>query len=108
MKNYRWISICIGIVLLASMLACNFSSLASNTGSDATAQALATSIAGNATLAAEIASTPQVEQVQPTATEAAPRTRCHTGRTGDRLDSRAWPHPNRPRGNPGRAVPVWN
>jgi len=64
--------ICIGIVLLAAMLACNFSTLATNTGSDATAQALATSIAGNATLAAEIASTPEIAQVLPTATKAAP------------------------------------
>jgi hypothetical protein len=60
MKNRHWIVICIGIVPLAAGLACNFSSLASDTGSEATADALATSIASNAH--GGCATTPQVAQ----------------------------------------------
>lgn len=72
MKNRHYILMYFGIALLAASLACNFTPLATDTGNEATAQALATSIADNATLAAEIASTSEIAQVQATATEAAP------------------------------------
>ena len=58
MKKRSSILMYIGTALLAASLACNFTPLASNDGSQATAQALATAIADNATLAAEIATTP--------------------------------------------------
>jgi hypothetical protein len=72
MRNRFWILICIGIVLLVAIMACNFSPLGSDSGDNATAQALRTSIASNATLAAELVSTPQVEQEPATVTQPAP------------------------------------
>lgn len=107
MKNHHWFLMCIGIALLAVSLACNFTSLSSVAGSDATAQALATSIADNATLAAEIASTPEIAQVQATATEAAPIASVtqevqETGSAVEPGSTQTVP------GNPGRAVAVWN
>jgi hypothetical protein len=68
MKNRHWAIICIGVVLLAAALACNFTPSGPISDSDATEAAIATSIAGNATLAAGLDATLQVEPAQPTAT----------------------------------------
>lgn len=72
MSNRRWIMICVWFALLMAILACNFSPLEPDAGGDATEQALRTSIAGNATVAAEIEATTQAEQAQPTVTQTAP------------------------------------
>jgi hypothetical protein len=69
MKNRPWIVICSGIALLGAALACSFSPLEDTSSGDATAAALRTSIAANATQAAGIESTTQAEQAQPPATQ---------------------------------------
>lgn len=71
MNNRPWFFFFIGITLLAATLACTLSPLGSTSGSDATAEALRTSIAANSTLEAGIEATTQAEEAQPTATEAA-------------------------------------
>jgi hypothetical protein len=72
MKSHHWVLTCIGIALLVAILACNFSPLESGTNSNATQEAVGTSIASNSTLAAEIEATAQAGLALPAASETPP------------------------------------
>jgi hypothetical protein len=69
MKNRPLAIICVGLALLSALLACNFTPSGSTPDTDPTEQAIATSIAANATLSAGLDATLQVEPAQPTATQ---------------------------------------
>jgi hypothetical protein len=70
MKKSNWLMICIGLSLLSALLACNLTPSGSTPNNNPTEAAIATSIAANATLAAQLGATLQVEPAQPTATQA--------------------------------------
>ncbi len=72
MRNRALFRSCIALILLAAVLACNFSAPETSSERDATVEALSTSVAGTATAAVGgSAKTPEVVQVQSTATQAA-------------------------------------
>jgi hypothetical protein len=72
MKNRSLLQSAIVFSLLAAILACNFSAPESNTSRSATQEALGTSVAQTATATANVAAaTPEVQQVQSTATQVA-------------------------------------
>lgn len=71
MKNHPWIKLSVWVALLAAILACNFTPMESDRASEATTEALGTSVASNATLAAELNATLQAELEQTAPTQAA-------------------------------------
>ena len=72
MKNHPWIKLSVWVALLAAILACSFSPLEADNASEATMEAIGTSAANNATLAAELNATLQAELEQTAPTQAAP------------------------------------